>query len=296
MGKAIGNGIGGGVLGLLGGALLAGIVLGVAALVARRRGGTAVKSPVCPDPAAGAVPLLLSLIRRAPAQASQTPAERAREIATALTKDPLYVDPAYASALPETLRADVRAKAKALGYPVYSIVLPLTPSDAFQGKERNVLTLVIDALRKPGLYVVVDGGGRFPWYEAQDAAAARREQAAVRPGSARSTTPGTTPGRPRCWPGCTSCWPAPALPRDARPTTSRRTGSATYDDRSDGSARLGIAVGRCSGSSPGGAGAGDRSASRRGCAAAAAAPRREKPFTHPAARRGDALRPSDAAG
>jgi hypothetical protein len=40
VGQAIRNGFGGGVLGLLGGALLAGVVLGVAALVARRRGGT----------------------------------------------------------------------------------------------------------------------------------------------------------------------------------------------------------------------------------------------------------------
>jgi hypothetical protein len=37
---AIGNGVGGGILGLIGGALLAGVVLGVAALVARRHGGT----------------------------------------------------------------------------------------------------------------------------------------------------------------------------------------------------------------------------------------------------------------
>ena len=27
---------------------------------------------------------------------------------------------------------------------------------------------MIDALRKPGLYVVVDGGARFPWYESTD--------------------------------------------------------------------------------------------------------------------------------
>ncbi|WP_433163510.1 hypothetical protein [Kribbella sp. CA-247076] len=37
---AIGNGLGGGVLGLMGGALLAGVVLAVAAMVARRSGGT----------------------------------------------------------------------------------------------------------------------------------------------------------------------------------------------------------------------------------------------------------------
>ncbi|QNE23009.1 hypothetical protein F1D05_19060 [Kribbella qitaiheensis] len=100
--------------------------------------------------------------------AEPTPAERAKEIAAALVKDPVYVDPVYAPALPAAKLTDVRAKAKALGYPVYTIVLPLSPSDAFQGKERNVITLVMDALRKPGLYVVVDGGGRFPWYEIKD--------------------------------------------------------------------------------------------------------------------------------
>lgn len=113
------------------------------------------------------VALVLS-IAAVPATAAQTPAERAREIATALAKDPLYVDPAYASGLPEKLRADVRTKAKALPYPVYTIILPLTPSDVFEGKERNVLTLVMDALRKPGLYVVVDGGQQFPWTETKD--------------------------------------------------------------------------------------------------------------------------------
>ncbi|GAA0959953.1 hypothetical protein GCM10009554_74320 [Kribbella koreensis] len=118
------------------------------------------------------VVLLVLLLAAAPLPAtavvSQTPAERAKEIATALTRDPLYIDPAYAPALPEAMRTGVRAKAKALGYPVYTIILPLTPSDAFQGKESNVITLVADALRKPGLYVVVDGGGRFPWYEPKD--------------------------------------------------------------------------------------------------------------------------------
>ncbi|MFC9694639.1 hypothetical protein ACFTSF_39195 [Kribbella sp. NPDC056951] len=114
------------------------------------------------------VTLLMLTVTPAQAGTTQTPAERAREIATALEKDRLYVDPAYQAALPESMRADVRAKAKALGYPVYSIVLPLTPSDAFQGKESNVLTLVIDAMDKPGLYVVIDGGSRFPWYQVHE--------------------------------------------------------------------------------------------------------------------------------
>ncbi|MFF0339442.1 hypothetical protein [Kribbella sp. NPDC004875] len=109
----------------------------------------------------------LTMLVAAPAEAA-TPADRARAIATALKKDPLYIDPAYATALPQKLRDDVSAKAKALGYPVYTIILPLTPSDEFQGEESTVLTLVMDALRQPGLYVVVDGGSRFPWYETRD--------------------------------------------------------------------------------------------------------------------------------
>lgn len=112
----------------------------------------------------------LTLLVAAPAEAgtTRTPAERAQEIATALKKDPLYIDPAYKTALPATLLDDVRTKAKALGYPVYTVVLPLTPSDEFQGEENTALTLVMDALRQPGLYVVVDGGSRFPWYETRD--------------------------------------------------------------------------------------------------------------------------------
>nr|WP_202891711.1 hypothetical protein [Kribbella shirazensis] len=113
---------------------------------------------------------LLTVLVAAPAEAdtTRTPAERAREIATALAKDPLYIDAAYKTALPTNLQEDVGKKAGALGYPVYTIVLPLTPSDEFQGREQNVLTLVMDALKRPGLYVVVDGGSRFPWYETKN--------------------------------------------------------------------------------------------------------------------------------
>jgi hypothetical protein len=162
---------------------------------------------------------LLVSLSAVPAQA-QTPAERAREIATALAQDPLYIDPAYDSALPASLRADVLAKAKALGYPVYSIVLPLTPSDPFQGKESNVLTLVIDALGKPGLYVVVDGGGRFPWYEAHelpqlndDKLRASRQRALDDTGYEVLAAPGLPPAAPT-------------------PTSARTPGGSSADDES----------------------------------------------------------------
>jgi hypothetical protein len=124
---------------------------------------------------------VLTLLAAAPANAgtTRTPAERAREIATALAKDPLYLDPAYQTAVPANLQEDVRKKAGALGYPVYTMVLPLTPSDEFQGQEQNVLTLVMDALKRPGLYVVVDGGSRFPWYEARNVSQVTEEKLAA---------------------------------------------------------------------------------------------------------------------
>ncbi|TCO13479.1 hypothetical protein EV652_12619 [Kribbella steppae] len=170
---------------------------------------------------------LLVSLTAVPAQA-QTPAERAREIATALAKDPLYVDPSYKSALPENLRADVRAKATALGYPVYSIVLPLAPSDAFQGKERNVLTLVIDALGKPGLYVVVDGGGQFPWYEAHGLPQLAEDKLrAVRARALDDT--GYDAGPTEVLARMYELLAAPGLPA-TRPTTSRPARSSSSDE------------------------------------------------------------------
>lgn len=117
-----------------------------------------------------AVVVLLTALPVAPAMAEPptTPAERAREIAQALAKDPVYIDPAYTSAFPAAVRTEIGTKAKALGYPVYTVVLPLTAGDFFGGKEDTALTLIMDAMHKPGLYVLVDGGGIFPWHDLRD--------------------------------------------------------------------------------------------------------------------------------
>lgn len=222
--------------------------------------------------------LLLTLIP-APAGAaevgaSQTPAERAREIATALTKDPLYIDPSYAPGLPETMRAGVREKAKALGYPVYTIILPLSPSDGFQGKERNVLTLVMDALRKPGLYVVVEGGGRFPWYETLDVP--QLDEKKLSPARERALDDteydaGPTEVLTRFY----ELLAEPAM----RPETDRRTGPANYDHagRSGGVIALGIVLTLlvCL------VALGLRIGLRRRSSGSSGSPRREKPFTIP---------------
>ncbi|WP_328990022.1 hypothetical protein OG394_27655 [Kribbella sp. NBC_01245] len=114
-----------------------------------------------------ALVVLLTALPVAPAMAGPptTPAERAREIAQALAKNPVYIDPAYASAYPAATQTEIGVKAKALGYPVYTVILPLTAGDFFRGEENTALTLIMDAMQKPGLYVLVDGGGRFPWHE-----------------------------------------------------------------------------------------------------------------------------------
>lgn len=180
-----------------------------------------------------ALTLVLTLvlsIAAVPASAAQTPAERAREIATALTKDPLYIDPAYASGLPESLRADVRTKGKALPYPVYTIVLPLTPSDVFEGKESNVLTLVTDALRKPGLYVVVDGSQRFPWTETKDVPQLPDEQLRNARDHALKDT-GYDAGPTETIARMYELLAGPALPRVERPQNpARRPGDVVRSD------------------------------------------------------------------
>jgi hypothetical protein len=192
------------------------------------------------------VVLLALLFAAAPltatAAGSQTPAERAKEIATALAKDPLYIDPVYSPALPEAQRTGVRAKAKALGYPVYTIVLPLTPSDAFQGKESNVITLVADALRKPGLYVVVDGGGRFPWYEAKDLPQLDEDKLSPARERALDDT-GYDAGPTEVLTRFYELLAGPALPQPTRTTSTSSEGGSTADDESGtsgGTIALGI--------------------------------------------------------
>ena len=178
---------------------------------------------------------LLAAAAPAEARTTQTPAERAREIAAALAKDPLYVDPAYASALPETMRADVRNKAKALGYPVYSIVLPLTPSDGFEGKESTVLTLVIDALRRPGLYVVVDGGSRFPWYEVNELPQVDEQRLSVTRGRALDDT-GYDAGPTQVLARMYELLALPELPAATTSPTSTDRGDRTRGDEDRGDA------------------------------------------------------------
>jgi hypothetical protein len=217
----------------------------------------------------------------ATAAGSQTPAERAKEIATALTKDPLYIDPIYAPALPEAQRAGVRAKAKALGYPVYTIILPLAPGDAFQGKESNVITLVTDALGKPGLYVVVDGGGRFPWYEAKDLP--QLDEDKLDPARQRALDDtGYDAGPTEVLTRFYELLAGPALPQPTR-TTSSGGGSTTDDGdesgTSGGTIALGVVVGIVVLMVALGLFLGLRR--RGGTAVAQLAPRKEKAFSIP---------------
>ncbi|MEV6416146.1 hypothetical protein [Kribbella sp. NPDC051718] len=214
----------------------------------------------------------------ATAAGNQTPAERAKEIATALAKDPLYIDPIYAPALPETQRTGVRAKAKALGYPVYTIVLPLTPSDAFQGKESNVITLVSDALRKPGLYVVVDGGERFPWYEAKDLPQLDEDKLSPARQRALDDT-GYDAGPTEVLTRFYELLAGPALPQPARTKSGDSTAPADdEDDGNGGTIALGIIAGVVVLMIALGLFIGLR---RRGGPAKVSTPRREKAFSIP---------------
>lgn len=241
--------------------------------------GTAVGTAATSSGTAAAISSEISLA--APRVATETPAERARAIARALSNDPVYIDPAYSSAFPPAVRAEVRQRAAALGYPVYSIILPLTPSDLFRGEERRVLTLVMDALRRPGLYVVVDGGNRFPFYEQFEQTDPNEDKlSAARKRALDDTGYQATPAQvlTRMY----ELLALPALPPAAPDKDKRETSGPPERDSSDGMSGgmvalsiiavllaalvvIGLVI----------------ASRRRGDGGAQPAPRREKPFTIP---------------
>jgi hypothetical protein len=75
-----------------------------------------------------------------------------RAIAAALRRDPLYVDPAYASALPTAKRAELVRRIRRSPVPIYVILVPLVKGGTWQTSEQ-VTTVVRDHLGRDGAYV-----------------------------------------------------------------------------------------------------------------------------------------------
>ena len=88
----------------------------------------------------------------APAAAATLP----KDIAAQLRRSPLVVDPALAEAVPAAQRRAVLRAIKAAPYPVWAVLVPLTPGDRYGGDASRFLDVIHGRLGRDGVYVTVD--------------------------------------------------------------------------------------------------------------------------------------------
>ena len=106
-----------------------------------------------------------------PAPASAV--SRAEAIATALVSSPLFVDPSESTAITPAEAASILANIKAAPVPVYVLVVPVVPGDAFGGEDRTMVSAVEAVLGKPGVYVTLGFSGSYLFTEVRDEPAIR---------------------------------------------------------------------------------------------------------------------------
>ncbi|GAB2811852.1 hypothetical protein GCM10022221_06710 [Actinocorallia aurea] len=87
--------------------------------------------------------------------AEPSPGEK---IVTALRRSPLYVDPAYASALPEADRARVLEAAEKAPFDFWIILVPLVAGGTWSEPE-DLISVVHDRLKRDGVYLVPESSG-----------------------------------------------------------------------------------------------------------------------------------------
>jgi hypothetical protein len=73
-------------------------------------------------------------------------------IAAALRREPVYVDPAYASALPKARRAELVKRIRRSPTPVYVVLVPIVTGSTWQSSEQ-VTTVIQSHLGRNGAYV-----------------------------------------------------------------------------------------------------------------------------------------------
>jgi hypothetical protein len=73
-------------------------------------------------------------------------------IAAALRREPVYVDPAYASALPTARRAELVRRIRRSPTPIYVVLVPIVAGSTWQNSEQ-VITVVQSHLGRDGAYV-----------------------------------------------------------------------------------------------------------------------------------------------
>ncbi|EPJ40818.1 hypothetical protein STAFG_2119 [Streptomyces afghaniensis 772] len=107
--------------------------------------------------------LLLAALTTTPARAADGDAPSAgQRIAEALRTSPVYVDEAYADAVPPSRQRQLADRIRRTGLPVKVVLTPLTKGDAFDGDSGVLAGIVRDRLQDQRELILITTDGDFP--------------------------------------------------------------------------------------------------------------------------------------
>jgi hypothetical protein len=107
--------------------------------------------------------LLLAALTTTPARAADGAAPSAgQRIAEALRTSPVYVDEAYADAVPPSRQRQLADRIRRTGLPVKVVLTPLTKGDAFDGDSGVLAGIVRDRLPEQRDLILITTDGDFP--------------------------------------------------------------------------------------------------------------------------------------
>ncbi|MEU0193067.1 hypothetical protein ABZ250_24830 [Streptomyces afghaniensis] len=109
--------------------------------------------------------LLLAALTTTPARAADGDAPSAgQRIAEALRTSPVYVDEAYADAVPPSRQRQLADRIRRTGLPIKVVLTPLTKGDAFDGDSGVLAGIVRDRLQDQRELILITTDGEFPDY------------------------------------------------------------------------------------------------------------------------------------
>ncbi|MFJ4975694.1 hypothetical protein ACIP6X_10195 [Streptomyces coeruleorubidus] len=107
--------------------------------------------------------LLLAALTTTPARAADGDAPSAgQRIAEALRTSPVYVDEAYADAVPPSRQRELAERIRRTGLPIKVVLTPLTKGDAFDGDSGVLAGVVRDRLPDERELILITTDGEFP--------------------------------------------------------------------------------------------------------------------------------------
>ncbi|MFH8659544.1 hypothetical protein [Streptomyces afghaniensis] len=107
--------------------------------------------------------LLLAVLTTATAQAADGDGLSAgQRIASALRTSPVYVDEAYADAVPPSRQRQLADRIRRTGLPIKVVLTPLTKGDAFDGDSGVLAGIVRDRLPDQRELILITTDGEFP--------------------------------------------------------------------------------------------------------------------------------------